>query len=64
LEVIIDGKVIEIRRPKDPEEYRMVSDTEIKVWGILDYSSVVPHHVLIAADRRGGLVLGAFEKDS
>jgi predicted GNAT superfamily acetyltransferase len=64
LEFIIDGKVIEIRRLKDPEEYRMVSDTEIKVWGMLDYSSVVAHHVLIAIDRRGGLVLGAFEKDS
>jgi len=64
LEVVIDGKVIEVRRLKDPEEYRMVTEAEVSVWGILDYSSVVAHHVLIAADRRGGLVLGAFEKDS
>jgi predicted GNAT superfamily acetyltransferase len=64
LETVINGKVIEIRRLKDPEEYRMVSDTEIKVWGLLDYSGIVVHHVLIAADRRGGLVLGAFEKDT
>ena len=64
MEVVIDGKVIEVRRLKDPEEYRMVTEAEVSVWGILDYSSVVAHHVLIAADRRGGLVLGAFEKDS
>jgi predicted GNAT superfamily acetyltransferase len=64
LKTVINGKVIEIRRLKDPEEYRMVSDTEIKVWGLLDYSGIVAHHVLIAADRRGGLVLGAFEKDT
>ncbi|MEM4519632.1 MAG: hypothetical protein QXD94_04265 [Sulfolobales archaeon] len=63
-EVVIDGKVIEIRRLKNPEEYRMITDTEIRVWGISDYSGVVAHHVLIAADRRGGLVLGAFEKDT
>ncbi len=64
MEFVIDGRVIEVRRLKDPEEYRMVTEAEVSVWGILDYSSVVAHHVLIAADRRGGLVLGAFEKDT
>jgi predicted GNAT superfamily acetyltransferase len=64
LEVVIDGRVIEVRRLKDPEEYRMVTETEVSVWGVMDYTSVVAHHVLIAADRRGGLVLGAFEKDT
>ncbi|MEM0360910.1 MAG: hypothetical protein QXY36_03755 [Sulfolobales archaeon] len=62
--VVIDGKVIEVRRLKTPEEYRMITDTEVKVWGISDQSGVVAHHVLIAADRRGGLVLGAFEEDT
>jgi len=64
LEVVIDGRVIEVRRLKDPEEYRMVTEAEVSVWGVIDYTSVVAHHVLIAADRRGGLVLGAFEKDT
>jgi predicted GNAT superfamily acetyltransferase len=64
VEVVIDGRVIEVRRPRDPEEYRMISSTIAKVWGVLDSSDAVPHHVLIAADRRGGLVLGAFEKDT
>ncbi|MCC6022961.1 MAG: hypothetical protein LM560_07650 [Desulfurococcaceae archaeon] len=64
MEVVIDGRVIEVRRLKDPEEYRMVTETEVSVWGVMDYTSVVAHHVLIAADRRGGLVLGAFEKDT
>jgi len=64
LEVVIDGRVIEVRRLKDPEEYRMVTEAEVSVWGVMDYTSVVAHHVLIAADRRGGLVLGAFEKDT
>jgi predicted GNAT superfamily acetyltransferase len=64
LEVVIDGRVIEVRRLKNPEEYRMVTETEVSVWGVMDYTSVVAHHVLIAADRRGGLVLGAFEKDT
>jgi len=64
LEVVIDSRVIEVRRLKDPEEYRMVTEAEVGVWGVMDYTSVVAHHVLIAADRRGGLVLGAFEKDT
>ncbi len=64
MEVVIDGRVIEVRRLKNPEEYRMVTETEVSVWGVMDYTSVVAHHVLIAADRRGGLVLGAFEKDT
>ena len=64
MEVVIDGRVIEVRRLKDPEEYRMVTEAEVSVWGVMDYTSVVAHHVLIAADRRGGLVLGAFEKDT
>jgi predicted GNAT superfamily acetyltransferase len=64
LEVVIDGRVIEVRRLKDPEEYRMVTEAEVSVWGVIDYTSVVAHHVLIATDRRGGLVLGAFEKDT
>lgn len=63
-EILVDGKVIEIRRLQTPDEYRLVTDTEIEVWGISDYSSVVAHHVLIAVDRRGGVVLGAFEKGS
>ena len=64
MEVVIDSRVIEVRRLKDPEEYRMVTEAEVGVWGVMDYTSVVAHHVLIAADRRGGLVLGAFEKDT
>jgi predicted GNAT superfamily acetyltransferase len=62
VEVVIDGRVIEVRRPRDPEEYRMISSTIAKVWGVLDSSDAVPHHVLIAADRRGGLVWGLLKR--
>jgi len=63
-EVVFDGRVVEVRRLRDPSEYRRVMDAQVEVWGMSDYSSAVTHHLLIAADRRGGLVLGAFEKDS
>ncbi len=63
-EVVINGKVIEVRRLENPDEYRMVVSAEAEVWGVSEHSDLVAHHVLIAADRRGGLVLGAFEKDT
>lgn len=63
-EVVIDGKVVEVRRPRGPDEYRMISEAEADVWGILDRTEATSHHLLIAADRRGGLVLGAFERAS
>uniref|UniRef100_A0A7J3ZKB3 GNAT family N-acetyltransferase n=1 Tax=Fervidicoccus fontis TaxID=683846 RepID=A0A7J3ZKB3_9CREN len=62
--VNIEGKVIEIRRPKSPKEYQEIVRAQMETWGMRDATTVVSHHMLIAADRRGGLVLGAFEKDT
>lgn len=63
-EIIINNKIIEIRRPRNPNEYKEIMKAQVEIWGMPDYSEAVTYHLLIAADRRGGLVLGAFEKDT
>jgi len=63
-EVVLCGKTIEIRRPKNTDEYRKLMDVQVEIWGMPDYSEAVTYHMLISADRHGGLVLGAFEKDT
>ncbi len=63
-EIILGDKIIEIRKPRDPDEYRKITDAQLEVWGMKDYSGAVAHHMLIACDRRGGIVIGAFEKDT
>ncbi|MEM1619268.1 MAG: hypothetical protein QXU52_00725 [Fervidicoccaceae archaeon] len=55
---------LEVRRLRDPSEYRKIVDVMMEVWGMKDSRAVVAHHLLIAADRRGGLVLGAFDRDT
>ena len=63
-EIELNGKVIEIRRPRNVDEYRKLMDVQIEIWGMPDYSEAVTYHMLISADRHGGLVLGAFEKNT
>lgn len=63
-EVKINDKVIELRKPKTVDEYRRLMDVQVKIWGMPDYSEAVTYHMLISADKHGGLVLGAFEKDT
>ena len=63
-EIKFNRKIIEIRRPKNSDEYRKLMDVQVEIWGMPDYSEAVTYHMLISADRHGGLVLGAFEKDT
>jgi len=57
----LGGRTIEIRRPRDPSEYKKLVEVQLKAWGARE---AVPHHALIAIDRRGGLVLGAFDAET
>ncbi|MBU0703114.1 MAG: hypothetical protein KKC18_04535, partial [Chloroflexi bacterium] len=52
---------IEIRLVKTLEEYRAVEQLQREVWG-LEEVEVVPDHLLLTAQKNGGLVLGAFDR--
>jgi predicted GNAT superfamily acetyltransferase len=51
---------IEIRPIRAHEEYRAVEQLQREVWGLEEFE-VVPDHLLLTAQKNGGLVLGAFE---
>lgn len=53
----------QIRRLLDPEEYRDAEELMGSAWGILDRVDITPRHVLVTAQKNGGLVLGAFAPD-
>jgi predicted GNAT superfamily acetyltransferase len=44
------------------EECRQVADLEKRVWGYTDSEDVVPPPVLIVSIKRGGILLGAFDR--
>ncbi len=52
-----------IRRLASLEEYRAVEQVERAAWSIDDARDLVPLHVLITAQKNGGLVAGAFDQD-
>lgn len=51
---------IEIRPLQSQQEYRAVEQLQRDVWG-LEEVELVPDHVLLTAQKNGGVVLGAFE---
>jgi len=51
-----------IRRLKTIEEFRAAEDAQRVIWGMTDDTEVVPVHLLVTADKNGGLVLGAFDQ--
>jgi predicted GNAT superfamily acetyltransferase len=51
---------IEIRPIQTQDEYRAVEQLQRQVWG-LDEVEIVPDHLLLTAQKNGGLVLGAFD---
>jgi predicted GNAT superfamily acetyltransferase len=53
----------EIRPIQTHEEYRALEQLQREVWG-LEEVEVVPDHVLLTAQKNGGLVLGAFVASS
>jgi predicted GNAT superfamily acetyltransferase len=51
---------IEIRPIRTLEEYHAVERMQHEVWG-LDALGTVPHHLLLTAQKNGGLLIGAFD---
>ena len=54
---------IRIRAIRSHDEYRAVEQLQREVWG-LEEVEVVPDHLLLPAQKNGGLVLGAFDASS
>ena len=52
---------ISIRALKDAAEFRQCEELQRRVWGMEDIS-IVPLHLLLTAQKNGGLVLGAFDE--
>jgi predicted GNAT superfamily acetyltransferase len=52
---------ISIRALKDAAEFHQCEELQRRVWGMEDIS-VVPLHLLLTAQKNGGLVLGAFDE--
>lgn len=52
-----------IRRLETLEEYQAVERIEREAWAIADPRDLVPLHVLLTAQKNGGLVAGAFDQD-
>lgn len=52
---------ISIRPLKDATEFHHCEELQRRVWGMEDLS-VVPLHLLLTAQKNGGLVLGAFDE--
>ncbi|PJF36588.1 MAG: hypothetical protein CUN49_04655 [Candidatus Thermofonsia Clade 1 bacterium] len=54
---------VQIRRLKTLEEYQAVERIEREAWAITDPRDYVPLHLLVTAEKNGGLVAGAFMPD-
>ena len=52
---------ISIRTLKDIAQFHQCEELQCRVWGMEDLS-VVPLHLLLTAQKNGGLVLGAFDE--
>lgn len=52
-----------IRRLETLEDYQAVEQVEREAWAITDPRDFVPLHVLLTAQKNGGLVAGAFDRD-
>jgi predicted GNAT superfamily acetyltransferase len=50
-----------IRPIETHDEYRAVEQLQREAWGLVEVE-VVPHHLLLTAQKNGGVVLGAFEQ--
>ncbi|MFN8499882.1 MAG: DUF309 domain-containing protein [Anaerolineae bacterium] len=50
----------EIRRLSRTEEYHEAEEIQCAAWGIIDRVDVTPSHVMVTAQKNGGVVMGAF----
>lgn len=58
---LAQSPAIDIRRLATLEEFQVFVEIEQEIWGMTDPVEAVPIHVLITAQKNGGLVLGAFD---
>jgi predicted GNAT superfamily acetyltransferase len=56
------SKGLTIRALKTAEEYHQAEAVQRAAWSIQDSTEVVPLHLLLTAQKNGGLVLGAFDE--
>ncbi len=54
--------VISFRSVKTSDEFRAVEEIQRAAWNMENWREVVPAHLLITAQKNGGLVLGAFDE--
>jgi predicted GNAT superfamily acetyltransferase len=57
----VEPPQIEIRKVETIAEYHQAEALQQAAWNMQDASDVVPVHLLVTAQKNGGLVLGAFE---
>ncbi|MCW5854388.1 MAG: DUF309 domain-containing protein, partial [Anaerolineae bacterium] len=53
----------DIRRLKTAAEYHAAEELQVVTWAMTDRVEATPIHVLVTAQKNGGLVLGAFAPD-
>lgn len=53
----------EIRRLASIDEYDAAEELQGAAWGVIDRVDITPKHVLVTAQKNGGLVLGAFSPE-
>lgn len=57
-----ESPAIHIRPLVDLDDFFAFVETEREIWGMTDPVEAVPTHLLITAQKNGGLVLGAFDE--
>lgn len=53
----------EIRRLSSTDEYNAAEELQAAAWGVIDRVDITPKHVLVTAQKNGGLVLGTFTSE-
>lgn len=53
---------LSIRPLKAVEEFHQAEEVQLAAWSIQDRIEIVPSHLLLTAQKNGGLVLGAFDE--
>jgi predicted GNAT superfamily acetyltransferase len=59
----VKAEDIVIRPLETIEDFQKAEDVQRAAWGMLDDTEVTPLHVLLTAQKNGGMVLGAFDGD-
>lgn len=54
---------VTIKRLKESVEFSQAEEAQRLIWEIADMTEVVPLHLLVTAQKNGGLVLGAFDSE-